>query len=62
LGDWEIGRLGDWEIGRLGDWEIGRLGDENKYPISNKEYPMSKLIDEFRWKLEIECWILGVQK
>jgi hypothetical protein len=46
----------------LGDWEIGRLGDENKYPISNKEYPMSKLIDEFRWKLEIECWILGVQK
>jgi hypothetical protein len=35
-----------------------------EYPIANTEYPISKLRFsgiQFGWKLEIECWILGVQ-
>ena len=42
----ERGELEDWGIGS-GEWEVqggGRNGKGSEYPISNKEYPMTKEI------------------
>ncbi|MEI6425276.1 MAG: hypothetical protein WCP55_23905, partial [Lentisphaerota bacterium] len=47
-----------------GTGPAGQEGRNSEYPIANTEYPMSKLRFfwiQFRWILEIECWILGVQ-
>jgi hypothetical protein len=59
-----------YELNRLTPGLLNNRTDEHsndeyrsagtEYPIANTEYPMSKLI-QFRWILEIECWILGVQ-